>query len=1361
MQLSFRLDKRPGMSHLALDGKKKVAEDSQQSKLTCLVPHVSHSGAVHCVPVHHKGQAKCMCQEILSFIAFLGHGEVTIRCDQEHSTLAIQRLVQRARQRLNLKTVIEDAKVGDHGGNAAVEKAIDRVRRQASVFLHALTSKIGFDVQPQHPLFAWAFVHASWTLTRFAVRAGMTPFEVVAGHAYQSKLCAYGCPVMVFVGDTVKQKGDARWQRGIFLTKTWSNDMYLVAVGGTLRVSRSIKMLFPDWSEHMDEFRQVLTFPWQLEGNLGNRTFPIVRGEQPFATMIPGIDDEAADKPDDEVIPPPVIEELVPIPETIRRNMPPPPSAVVSAPASVLPAVPNVAQGDANNTGDAAMAPVPTIEQAGPPVPSLGVPGPVTPGMEVEVTETIDAGEALEPDAKRPRLSTMRVGAETLAHMDVDADEYFQQLEELTTENPKELIDESVHADWDYDNSMREMSENDLWQPFSSLEPMLDAATMERIDLYADQVEVDRLLEMGVITTHDKFTGDLGTQLNAKFVRSWRKKTRKTTDAEGNVIAETQGWLRRSRLVAREYNWLDVRDDVYSPSSNSAIVKLLPALALSNGFNNNCVLGTLDIGDAFLQVNQPMPRVVKLGKSDFIILRCLPGQRDASKLWYNHFVETLKSKFDAEVCTEQPCVLKVKTLAAMVLHVDDVLFMGDEEWIKTTFLPELEKEFRLSSTVVSREHGGHFEFLKRCHVVDAGYTCVTVYPEVKHVCAMFERYSKANGKPPKLAKTPCTPGTPSVNAQLDEPLPQHLAEEFRSLVGIAMYVSQERFDLQFATKTLASSLKEPTRRSWAELGRLVGYMKFNENFALKMKQLQIGTTFQEAMRDVSSQSSSNCVETFSDSDWSGRSTSSAVHVVNGVVVWSTSRSQKCVSLSSTEAEWYAAISGACDGLFLHHVISFLCDGNVKPLVLHTDNSAVRMLSKKLGAGRLRPIRGRLLWLQEKSNGGEIDIKQVSTNYNIADLNTKALNKDRYMCLLFLLVFVCDGEPVGEMEFSRMEAKEMLKHQVKSVRESMADTTPHMPCAQSNKFAKQFLRVLSIWSVLGLADGSMFSSLRAFEVNASKALSWWYGIQSPMVLAMLCGFVFTLALVAYMVPTDEAEPEPEQQSNEAGMEPSTEPQSSRYEVNPRSLGMRFPGVFADATFRAEGMLVWLYFRCQARIRRENNALANAERMNGLSEMIHMFMDHTTDERHNQMKESLIAMTDLTDDERSPRFQFSEQQVMDDIDQAFQGYQVGMSMFGHLRRRPQQVAGSDDDEEQMESQEHRFHRYCQSTMSEVSDPEMWMEINHESEDERYHRYFMCERHEVSDTERWDEQHAEMMVENEEIAQSSHKEESEGEV
>ena len=44
-----------------------------------------------------------------------------------------------------------------------------------------------------------------------------------------------------------------------------------------------------------------------------------------------------------------------------------------------------------------------------------------------------------------------------------------------------------------------------------------------RSNQYADQVEVDRLLEMGGTATHDKFSGELGTQLSAKFVFLWKE----------------------------------------------------------------------------------------------------------------------------------------------------------------------------------------------------------------------------------------------------------------------------------------------------------------------------------------------------------------------------------------------------------------------------------------------------------------------------------------------------------------------------------------------------------------------------------------------------------------------------------------------------------------------------------------------------------------------------------------------------------------------------------------------------------------------------------------------------------------------
>lgn len=53
-----------------------------------------------------------------------------------------------------------------------------------------------------------------------------------------------------------------------------------------------------------------------------------------------------------------------------------------------------------------------------------------------------------------------------------------------------------------------------------------------------------------------------------------------------------------------------------------------------------------------------------------------------------------------------------------------------------------------------------------------------------------------------------------------DPLSPNRAAEYRSLVGVAMYLAQERFDLQYATKTLANHLQQPTTSAWNALGRL-------------------------------------------------------------------------------------------------------------------------------------------------------------------------------------------------------------------------------------------------------------------------------------------------------------------------------------------------------------------------------------------------------------------------------------------------------------------------------------------------------------------------------------------------------------
>ena len=149
--------------------------------------------------------------------------------------------------------------------------------------------------------------------------------------------------------------------------------------------------------------------------------------------------------------------------------------------------------------------------------------------------------------------------------------------------------------------------------------------------------------------------------------------------------------------------------------------------------------------------------------------------------------------------------------------------------------------------------------------------------------------------------------------------------EYRSPVGTAMYLAQERYDLQFATKTLASCLQNPTKAAWALLGRLVGCLRFSGEFGLKMNKTKRGSMFSQTNLGVSEGKERNQLEICSDSDWRGggdmKSTSSAVHILNGLIVHSTSHSQECTSLSSTEAEWYASSAGVCDAYYCNTLLS--------------------------------------------------------------------------------------------------------------------------------------------------------------------------------------------------------------------------------------------------------------------------------------------------------------------------------------------------------------------------------------------------------------------------------------------------------
>ena len=1082
-------------------------DEDEGAKLTTLVLHDSHSGSVNCIPLKAKSDSKHAVREMVKYLQYLGHGDICLMCDQEPSALAVQSLLQRTWQRMGFRVVIENAKVLDHGGNAWAEKSIDRIRTTAGVLIQQLQMNIGHEIPAKHPLFSWAFCHAAWIIDRFVSKANVTAYELVRGHSYRGKLCQFGEPLMCYVADTTKRKGDARWRPGVFLGKSVTNDMFLVHCDANVRLTRSVKSIYKDWSEHMGLYRTLVVQPWQIEGTLGNRIDPISSNVAPEA--VPALDDEAGtDPPDPDRVAVPETSDLVPMAGFQKAMKTPPLFASVAGPVT-----PVVASSHAGSQAE--REPEAMVQDSVP--------------MD-ESGNTRDAeqhsSEVDEPAAKRQKLTTRRIGGDELFHMDSEPYENFDGLDMgdvdehyydilYNDDNSNDLED-----DVQYDAStMMPSSSNEVsvWQPYRGSEPEISQDVLVMIDEKADKIEIQRLLEMGVITTVDKYEGELDVALSAKMVRTWRKKTKVEVGQDG-VSRSYPAWMRRSRLVGRDFNFLSYREDVYSPASSSSVVKLLPSMALLDGFIKDAVLATLDVSDAFLQVPQPVPRKVSLDGQDFIILKCLPGQRDASRLWYSFFVQRLSSHFEVSVCPEQPCILRCKDKGVLLLHVDDVLICGDEQWISGELIPKLESEFKLTYTVVKRQEGGCLDFLKRVHIIEPNYESITVFSENKHATLLIERYSEIEAKIPRMAFTPLSGFLPSSSPD-SELLSATLAAEYRSLVGTAMYLAQERYDLQYTTKTLASCLQNPTKAAWILLGRLVGYLRFSGEFGLKMTKTKKGSTFAGASLGFCEEKERNQLEVYRDSDWSGggdmKSTSSAVHTMNGIIVHSTSRSQKCISLSSTEAEWYAASSSVCDGYYLHHIVEFITDGCCDTLVLHTDNSAVRMLSLKFGVGRLRHIRGRMLWLQQKMSLHELVIHQVPTLENVADLNTKGHGKHRFLCLLYMFGFVTPkGARVGEDEFAKFQAKQATKQHVKLIGQILKDDVgEHVSSVSSvNTTAKRVLRVLSTYSLLQLASShDELSPISTPGALGQSSMPIWHSWLQTMVI-LACGAVGLAFLV---------------------------------------------------------------------------------------------------------------------------------------------------------------------------------------------------------------------------------------------------------
>ena len=103
--------------------------------------------------------------------------------------------------------------------------------------------------------------------------------------------------------------------------------------------------------------------------------------------------------------------------------------------------------------------------------------------------------------------------------------------------------------------------------------------------------------------------------------------------------------------------------------------------------------------------------------------------------------------------------------------------------------------------------------------------------------------------------------------------------------------------------------------------------------------------------------------------------------------------QGALALSSAEAEYYSMVEGVLRARGLQNIgreIRMPGSEDGVQLFLWVDSSAAKSFVSKRGAGKMRHMEVRWLWLQEEVRRGRVKVEKVWGPWNPADLMTKYL-----------------------------------------------------------------------------------------------------------------------------------------------------------------------------------------------------------------------------------------------------------------------------------------------------------------------------------------------------------------------------------
>ena len=210
---------------------------------------------------------------------------------------------------------------------------------------------------------------------------------------------------------------------------------------------------------------------------------------------------------------------------------------------------------------------------------------------------------------------------------------------------------------------------------------------------------------------------------------------------------------------------------------------------------------------------------------------------------------------------------------------------------------------------------------------------------------------------------------------------------YRSIVGALQYLVITQVDITYAVNRACQAMRNPTIEDWHRVKHLLRYLK--------------GTIAENLFYHRNSDSS---LELFSDADWASspndwRSIGGyLIYLGQNLISWST-RKQRVVARSSTEAEYKAVIDATLEFIWIHFLLHKLCLHLSATPISWCDNlGATYLVANLVFRTRTKHVEIDYHFVREQVKSRHLRISHLSMKDQTSDILTKALPKQWFLIL---------------------------------------------------------------------------------------------------------------------------------------------------------------------------------------------------------------------------------------------------------------------------------------------------------------------------------------------------------------------------